>query len=182
MDSIASLTMATGGHTSPCCLLIAQHDHFALQFLWWKMLWNPPMDIKSHTCKNIISRYVLWASVGFVKASKIFFRATISPVLLSTLFHTMPYACNDSKQLPASICYAAQLMNHLAYVINAWLSFSVLLLDCAVCATHPLPNPSPDVILGCDVHLYIRTHLEQHTKSACTVLTVSACVKSLLIF
>ena len=30
------------GITSPCCLLISQyHDPFALQFLWWKMLWNP---------------------------------------------------------------------------------------------------------------------------------------------
>ena len=29
------------GITSPCCLLITSHDLFALQFLWWRMIWNP---------------------------------------------------------------------------------------------------------------------------------------------
>lgn len=33
-----------------------------------------------------------WASVSFWNASKIFFRATISPVFLSIAFQTMPYA------------------------------------------------------------------------------------------
>jgi len=37
---IASITMQLVGITSPCCLLIASHDVIALQFLWWKMLWN----------------------------------------------------------------------------------------------------------------------------------------------
>jgi len=38
--------MTTGGHysTAPCCLLIASHDLFALQFLWGQMLWNPSTD------------------------------------------------------------------------------------------------------------------------------------------
>ena len=28
------------GITSPCCLLIESHDHFALQFLWWKICYG----------------------------------------------------------------------------------------------------------------------------------------------
>jgi len=43
-----TLTMGTGGITSPCCLVIGQYPHhvlFALQFLWQKMLWNPCIAI-----------------------------------------------------------------------------------------------------------------------------------------
>jgi len=49
MDSIASFTMATGGHyISMLPVLIALHDLFALQFLWWKMLWNPSILLEWH--------------------------------------------------------------------------------------------------------------------------------------
>ena len=40
--------MATWGITSPCRWLITSHDLFALQFLWWKMLWNPSIHAYTH--------------------------------------------------------------------------------------------------------------------------------------
>jgi hypothetical protein len=44
------------------------------------------------SCKNIISRKVLCASVAFWNASNTFFNATVSRVFLSNAFHTIPYA------------------------------------------------------------------------------------------
>ena len=170
-------------------MLLASHDHFALQFLRWKMLWNPPIDIKSHTCKNIISRYVLWASVGFVKASKIFFRATISPVLLPTLFHTMPYACNNSEQLSASICYAAQWIIW-PYINYKCLSFFFFFLfsctSSSIVRFVPLtPFPirllmSYLAVMCTSISALILNSIR--SLRALYYSQISACVKSLLIF
>jgi len=44
MDFMAHFTMGTGGHyitMLPADWLISTPQHFALQFLWWKMLLNP---------------------------------------------------------------------------------------------------------------------------------------------
>ena len=49
------------------------------------------------SCKYITSRKVLCASVALRNASKHFFNATTCFVRLSTAFHTIPYACNDTK-------------------------------------------------------------------------------------
>ena len=64
------------GITSPRCMLIASRDLFALQFLWWKMLWNHLLAFLSlvwsipssymyleFSCKTCISKMALNAWV-----------------------------------------------------------------------------------------------------------------------
>jgi len=45
MDFVALFTMGTVGHYITMlpadCSIPTSHDPFALQFLWWKVLWNP---------------------------------------------------------------------------------------------------------------------------------------------
>ena len=48
------------------------------------------LEWSDSSCRNMISRKVLCASVAHEKASKIFFRATASPLRRSTARQTMP--------------------------------------------------------------------------------------------
>lgn len=60
----------------------------------WKIWLFPQSTLKLHidslTCRYIISRKVLCASVSFLNASKHFFRAKTALDLFSIAFHTMP--------------------------------------------------------------------------------------------
>jgi len=60
---MALFTMGTGGHyitMLPADWLISTlHDTFALQFLWWKMLWNPSIreSLKLKHANNSIIKF-----------------------------------------------------------------------------------------------------------------------------
>ena len=73
-----------------------------------KILRNPTLKQiqQRRTCKYIISRKVLCASVAFLNASKHFFSATTFLDRFSIAFHTIPYACKKSLQFEIRSTYS----------------------------------------------------------------------------